>query len=922
MKKNLLVLMFMSLLVAAHAQTPVAEWRFEKNALDSVGTAHGNIQPDTYTALYDSVDVREGKYSAVFDGNYSYNCLDPASVKNLDAFTIAFWIRLDNSDHAQESVFEKDGKFRVILLNSKLSFIVATENNGWYSVVLDDTTALPKEKWVYATFYYDGSKLGININGGERVVENAAGSITGKVVDDANGLMIGGGAGNLRANMDDIRFYNVALSADSIHKLYDPYGVDNPVDRWRFEKNTLDESGLANGNVQPDGYAIPYDSLSLKEGNYAITFDGNYNLNCLDPASVKNLDDFTISLWIKLDNSDHAQESVFEKDGKFRVILLNSKLSFIVATENNGWYSVTLDDTTALPKEKWVFATFYYNGSQLGLNINGGEHVVENAAGSITGKVVDDANGLMIGGGAGNLRANMDDIRFYDTALSADAIAYLYNLYPKDLEAPTPPSNLVASNITESSVDLAWDPSTDNIGVAAYYVLQNNVLVDTVANDTSVTITGLFPATRYEFAVIAADLSGNLSDTSNVVTVTTGGTADTEAPTTPANLTVAFTTLASAGLMWDASTDNVGVVAYLVYRDGVQVDSVTVGTLTEIYGLLPGTTYNFTVTAIDASGNESDSSNAVSATTQPAQAPVLVAEWPFEGNVDNVVDDSGEFDGTSNETPVYNTDAKQGDKSLSNDGTLTINCGEPTAALSMPSFSISMWLKMSEAPGQADSYFYTLLQEECEYFMFAATYGQDSVVLGFGIATENVPWWSGAGSFLYDTTYMHAGEWYFATWVYNGAKTYIYLNGQLTMENPYPIWGKTVENGNPLVIGGREGMPIFKGLMDDIRFYTGTLSADSIQALYNSYVTGINDMPGSGDNVIVYPNPASSKIFLENVPYKSEIEIYSITGKSIFKTIAKGERLSVDVSSLSNGIYFLSIENNRKRNVRKIVISR
>ncbi|MBQ0735035.1 fibronectin type III domain-containing protein [Aquimarina celericrescens] len=184
-----------------------------------------------------------------------------------------------------------------------------------------------------------------------------------------------------------------------------------------------------------------------------------------------------------------------------------------------------------------------------------------------------------------------------------------------DTEAPTVPTNLSASEITQSSLVLSWDASTDNIGVTGYEVLQDGVVIDTVAT-TTVNITGLTPSTSYDFAVAATDAAGNTSAASTTLNVTTSA-PDTQAPSVPANLVVTNVSANQATISWDASTDNVGVTAYEVLQDGVAVDTVSVATAT-ITGLVPQTTYQFTVIATDAAGNASAASNALSVTTPEA----------------------------------------------------------------------------------------------------------------------------------------------------------------------------------------------------------------------------------------------------------------------------------------------------------------
>ncbi|PYC65620.1 cellulose-binding protein, partial [Streptomyces tateyamensis] len=96
-----------------------------------------------------------------------------------------------------------------------------------------------------------------------------------------------------------------------------------------------------------------------------------------------------------------------------------------------------------------------------------------------------------------------------------------------------------------------------------------------------------------------------------------GGGGDTTPPSAPTGLTVTGTTSSSASLSWTASTDNVGVTGYTVYRGGTQVGT-TSGTAFTDSGLSPATAYSYTVTAHDAAGNTSPAGAAVTATTAPA----------------------------------------------------------------------------------------------------------------------------------------------------------------------------------------------------------------------------------------------------------------------------------------------------------------
>lgn len=95
---------------------------------------------------------------------------------------------------------------------------------------------------------------------------------------------------------------------------------------------------------------------------------------------------------------------------------------------------------------------------------------------------------------------------------------------------------------------------------------------------------------------------------------------DTQAPTPPTNLATSNPTSNTISLSWTASTDNIGVAGYDVFKDGVFYATVT-GTTATVSGLNPSTTYIFYVIAKDAAGNASTASNTASGTTLASGQP-------------------------------------------------------------------------------------------------------------------------------------------------------------------------------------------------------------------------------------------------------------------------------------------------------------
>ncbi|MGJ5641594.1 endonuclease [Formosa sp. S-31] len=115
-----------------------------------------------------------------------------------------------------------------------------------------------------------------------------------------------------------------------------------------------------------------------------------------------------------------------------------------------------------------------------------------------------------------------------------------------DTEAPTTPTNLVASNIESTSFTLDWTASTDNVAVASYSINFNGTFYSFAYSNT-ITIKGLIPETTYTVSVYATDTSGNISEESESITVTT-----TEASNIEYCISESFTNLTSTQGYYDS----------------------------------------------------------------------------------------------------------------------------------------------------------------------------------------------------------------------------------------------------------------------------------------------------------------------------------------------------------------------------------
>jgi chitodextrinase len=187
----------------------------------------------------------------------------------------------------------------------------------------------------------------------------------------------------------------------------------------------------------------------------------------------------------------------------------------------------------------------------------------------------------------------------------------------RDRTPPTTPTNLRATNLTQTSVTLAWNPSTDKSGVVTYSVYKDGQPFTVPQGQTTYTIDWLSPGRTYSFYVTATDSSLNQSGRSNTVTVIT--LRDTTPPTAP-ELTGSVRGPSQVSLTWTRSTDDITwwTLGYRIFANGAPAQHVNWSGERSVVlrHLAPATSYTFTVEANDFNGNTT-MSNAVTLTTEP-----------------------------------------------------------------------------------------------------------------------------------------------------------------------------------------------------------------------------------------------------------------------------------------------------------------
>ncbi|MBV1922608.1 MAG: fibronectin type III domain-containing protein [Flavobacteriaceae bacterium] len=424
-----------------------------------------------------------------------------------------------------------------------------------------------------------------------------------------------------------------------------------------------------------------------------------------------------------------------------------------------------------------------------------------------------------------------------------------------DTEAPTTPTNLTASNITDTTVDLSWNASSDNVGVTGYEVFQDGSSIGTIAS-TSATVTGLTSNTSYSFTVRAYDAAGNNSALSNTANATTTSGADTEAPSVPTNLTASNITDTSVDLSWNASSDNVGVTGYEMFQNGSSIGTTT-NTSSTVSGLTSNTSYTFNVRAYDAAGNNSAQSNTANATTTGGGGggPGVIAGYYFESGLDGWIDGGSDCVRFSNSSRAY-----EGNYSIRiRDNSNSSNAQSPVLDLS------------GNTQITIEFHTYARGMEVGENFFVEFYNGSSYQIIGdYARGTD-----FNNNAFFTDTITLDAG-----TYNFNANNRFRFrndasVNNDQIYFDAVVISGDNVTSAAPLIV---------------------TESISPIQTFKRTV----------DKNIILYPNPANSILNIEiSEGSFDEIMVYSALGKLVAIGETGVDKFSINVSNFASGTYFV-----------------
>lgn len=444
----------------------VGHWTFEEGAGTTTADKTGNGITGTLT---NGPTWSAGKFGKgiSFDGTDDYASIaSPATLRNQD-FTIGFWVKPGTQDNSIISMLD-------FAHESAQGWVIqsedATTNKYYYFTYRSGGGYQPaggfgagigiqytSDVWQYITYTKRGTTVKGYKNGVEVFTPADAASATVTYGTTENlfiGACVSQAARNMTGEIDDVRIYNRALSAQEISNLYnssgEALGILNRAHRdtltsglvgyWSFDGPTMttttatDSSGSGNSGTLTGG---PNKAIGVL--GQAIRFDGvNDEVNVPDTTTLELTSNYSISGWAKW-NTVSSEQELYMYDNQYPafsggIIFGVNSSGYIFINHQNGTNDATITSSATVSAGAWINISAVHANSQTTIYING---VASGGTQSHRDPAYNGPHGgtgAHIGGfndggfAASYLNGSLDDVRVYNRALSASEALQLYRM--------------------------------------------------------------------------------------------------------------------------------------------------------------------------------------------------------------------------------------------------------------------------------------------------------------------------------------------------------------------------------------------------------------------------------------------------------------------------------------------------------------
>lgn len=420
---------------------------------------------------------------------------------------------------------------------------------------------------------------------------------------------------------------------------------------------------------------------------------------------------------------------------------------------------------------------------------------------------------------------------------------------------PSTPGQPTAATASSTQIDLTWTASIDDIGVTGYTVCRNGSNCRDVP-ENKISISGLSPDTSYFFCVTAFDAADNKSfsacswQRTSVLDTTSpslaSSTPSDKQPDVPVSTrTVSFTFSEPMKPEGTVIWTGIGFAATSAWNP-----TNTTITFTFPSDLPQGTTIGWTLNGFfDLFANPLDAQSAISgsfttASSQPTSA--LIAFYPFNGNANDASGNGHNGTVRGGSTLTIDRFSTPGSAYSFNSLDDYIDLGPESSLFPNANFSVAVWVKV---PPLGSSGFgiignYNQFTVPFWYILMTGNSYPDTSVGGgkayFGLRSGTID--GASEQTLFNSKRLDDNQWHFLVAVRDAeaGKMYLYVDGVLDASRDGTR--DSVWSGQNIVVARASSfVPNFTG--DDVRIYSGLLSAAEIQALYQEQP---NQNPATG----------------------------------------------------------------------------
>ena len=294
------------------------------------------------------------------------------------------------------------------------------------------------------------------------------------------------------------------------------------------------------------------------------------------------------------------------------------------------------------------------------------------------------------------------------------------------------------------------------------------------------------------------------------------GAPDTTPPSTPTGLAKTSASTTTLSVSWNASSDDVGVIGYDVYRGGTKVGTTSSTTYT-FTGLDCNTSYDVAVVARDASGNSSGQGTLTASTASCGSNAGLVAAYSFDAGSGSVLTDAS---GNGKDGTVVGAAWTPGRfrSALQFNGNNAYVDLPALGTFYKSGFTMEAWVKKDTASKGDAAVVGTWTGS-----------GGGGPMLWFDYSNSHLDQTltQSGSNFLDSGQLATAGQWQYLTGTFDGTTAKIYINGNLVASKAF---SGNVGDSNTWRIGAYSDSPagFFDGTIDEVRIYSRALGPNEV----------------------------------------------------------------------------------------------